>query len=100
MRSGFDHTNQQTYLKKPLQKGTIDLTFIQKVFVGQLAFCGPENTWAITTDHIPIWIVFNITTPTQQTCQRYATKKFNQKKYTQEIANRLADTPQAIIKDI
>ena len=36
----------------------------------------------------------------QQICQKYATKKLNQKKYTQEISNKLADTPQVIIKDI
>jgi len=70
------------------------------MLVGQLAFCGPENTWAITADHIPIWIVLNATAPAQQTHQKYTTKKLNQKKYFQEIFNRLADTPQATIKDI
>jgi len=51
------------------------------VLVKQLAFYGPENTWAITTDHIPIWIVLDVAVPMQQTHQRYATKKLNQKKY-------------------
>ena len=64
------------------QKSTIDFTFIQEVLVGQLAFCGPENAWAITADHIPIQIVLDVAALMQQTCQRYVTKKLDQKKYT------------------
>ena len=79
--------------KRGTQESTIDLTFIQEVLVRQLAFCGPENAWAITADHIPIWIVLDVAAPTQQTRQRYAIKKLNQKKYTQKISNRLADIP-------
>ena len=54
--------------KKGIQKSTIDFIFMQELLVGQLVFYGPENTWAITADHIPIWIVLDTVALIQQTC--------------------------------
>jgi exonuclease III len=85
-------TGEPTW-KRGTQESTIDLTFIQETLADRLEFCGPEDTWAITADHIPIRIALNVATPAQRTRQRYATNKLNQEKYTQEITNRLAAIP-------
>ena len=44
--------------------------------------------------------MLDVATLAQQTRQRYTTKKLNQGKYTQEVANQLATTPQASLEDI
>jgi len=92
-------TGEPTW-KRGIQESTIDLTFMQEALADRLAFCGPENAWALTADHIPIQIALDVAAPAQQTHQRYAIKKLDQEKYLQEITNRLATTPEATLEDI
>ena len=86
--------------KKRTQKSTIDLIFIYKALIDRLAFYRLKNTQALTADRILAWITLNANTPMQQTHQRYATQKFNQVKYFQEITNRLIIILKVTLKDI
>ena len=92
-------TGEPTW-KRGTQESTIDLTFMQEALVDQLEFCGTENTWAITADHIPVRITLNVDAAAQRTRRRYATQKLDQEKYSQEITNRLALILEATLKDI
>ena len=73
---------------------------MQEALVDRLEFCGTENTWAITSDHMPIRITLNVDAAAQRTRRRYATQKLDQEKYSQEITNRLALIPEATLEDI
>ena len=63
--------------KRGAQESVIDLTFATDTISRRIEFCGTEDQWAITKDHIPIWIQANLTVQPQPISKRFALKMIN-----------------------
>jgi len=66
--------------KRGMQQSVIDLTFATERILNTILYCGPEERWAITKDHIPINIRLSIATTPPPPSRRYALQKLNKKK--------------------
>ena len=65
--------------KRGTQESVIDLTFATDTISERVEFCGTEDQWAITKDHIPIRIQVNLAVQPQPTSRRFALKKINER---------------------
>jgi exonuclease III len=63
--------------KRGLQETVIDLTFASETIRERVEYCGTEDNWAITKDHIPIRIQINLAVQPQLESKRFALKKLN-----------------------
>jgi exonuclease III len=80
-REGLQLLTQQGEItwKRGDQESTIDLTFATQALSTRVEYCGTEDQWALTQDHIPIKITLDlrVSDEPQETHTRYALKKLN-----------------------
>jgi len=63
--------------KRGRTESVIDLTFATPILSEKILYCGPQDHWAVTNDHIPIDIAIDHTTKPQPKSKRYALDKAN-----------------------
>jgi Reverse transcriptase (RNA-dependent DNA polymerase)/Endonuclease-reverse transcriptase len=64
--------------KRGTQESVIDLTFATEAISERIEFCGTEDQWAITKDHIPIRIQANLAIQPQPPSKRFALGKIDE----------------------
>ena len=67
------------------RKAVIDLTFLSDRLQNRLIFCGPEPRWALTQDHIPIRVAFDLQARSMPTRQRFALHRLDQEGLRREV---------------
>jgi hypothetical protein len=67
----------ETTWKRGRQESVIDLTFASADVQSTLHWCGPRDEWAVTQDHLPIDIRFEISLPPQPESRRFALGKLD-----------------------
>jgi exonuclease III len=67
----------ETTWKRGRQESVIDLTFASADVQSTLHWCGPRDEWAVTQDHLPIDIRFEILLPPQPESRRLALGKLD-----------------------
>jgi hypothetical protein len=75
--------------KRGQQESVIDLTFISQQLYNRAIHCGPEPSWAIIPDHIPIRISLDITAYPQPPSKRYAIHRLD----LEGLSQLVQDTP-------
>ena len=71
--------------KRGQRESIIDLTFLSEGIYKRLSYCGTEDWWALTKDHIPIRIQIDAAIyPTAERC-RYTIGKLDQTAFLQRI---------------
>ena len=65
--------------RRGVRKSVIDLTFASQALSERVIFCGPEERWALSQDHIPIRIEFDIhaSRETHRDRKRFALEKLD-----------------------
>jgi reverse transcriptase-like protein/retrotransposon-encoded endonuclease len=87
---------EATWKRGPRQS-VIDLVFATRYLQNRTLFCGPEDRWAITKDHIPIRIQLDLSTAPQAPSTRYALAKLDHERFKQSIINSAwRDQPQPL----
>ena len=71
--------------KRGEQESVIDLTFASQGVLDRLEFCGTEERWAISRDHIPISIRANFIPKPPAPSKRFALKYLNREKFRDQI---------------
>jgi hypothetical protein len=67
--------------RRGTRQSTIDLTFTSLVLTNRVVFCGPEERWAITQDHIPIRIHLSVAIDPPRPRERFAIQKLEHDKF-------------------
>lgn len=78
--------------KRGYQQSVIDLIFASQYLQNRTLFCGPEDRWALTKDHIPIRTQLDLRTAPQEPSRRYALDKLDRKGLEHYIVNSAWDS--------
>jgi hypothetical protein len=99
-REGLQLLTQQGEItwKRGDQESTIDLTFATQALSTRVEYCGTEDQWALTQDHIPIKITLDlrVSDEPQETHTRYALKKLNLEGLSNDLQRSQLGTLEAI----